>query len=158
MADFLKNLIHNPDDKNDEVPTGAKKYYGLIIIVVILAACLVGIAIGKNVDEKTDQVLSSFQAPLYDHELPQDSILLDQECKKNTDGSVFACLILQTKLSQSDLETFYKDVDPQPAYEGQTASLKVIQVTDDSLTSVQKSDEYQKGAGDCWFIYMYSGK
>jgi|GEM_PF-1266214 hypothetical protein len=158
MADFLKNLIHNPDDKNDEVPTGAKKYYGLIIIVVILAACLVGIAIGKNVDEKTDQVLSSFQAPLYDHELPQDSILLDQECKKNTDGSVFACLILQTKLSQSDLETFYKDIDPQPAYEGQTASLKVIQVTDDSLTSVQKSDEYQKGAGDCWFIYMYSGK
>lgn len=158
MADFLKNLIHNPDDKNDEVPTGAKKYYGLIIIVVILAACLVGIAIGKNVDEKTDQVLSSFQTPLYDHELPQDSILLDQECKKNTDGSVFACLILQTKLSQSDLETFYKDIDPQPAYEGQTASLKVIQVTDDSLTSVQKSDEYQKDAGDCWFIYMYSGK
>lgn len=158
MADFLKSLIHNPDDKNKDVPTGARKYYGLIIIVVILAACLAGIAIGNRVDKKTDQVLSAFQAPLYDHELPQDTNLLAKECQKNSDGSVFACLVLQTKLTQSDLETFYKDIDPQPAYQGQTASLKVIQVTGDSLTNVQKSEDYQKGAGDCWFIYMYSGK
>lgn len=133
-----------------------KKYYGIIVLVVIMIGCAIGALIGDRQDKKLDD----FAAPLFEHAVPADTRLVDSVADTNSQGghtSSIACLILQSPLSQEELEAFYSDFTPAPAREGDTATLKVYPLTDDQLESLKSSQYYQEEGGSYWYIYMYSG-
>ena len=134
-----------------------KEYYGLYVILFIVVCCLVGMLFPTK--DKT--VYSDFAKPLYEHDVPKDSVLLEKsEDSGEADGKAysFACLILQSPLSQEELAAFYGDVSYAPAREGDEVSLRVLPVEGDSIEVVKKSKYYKEGRGNLWYVYLYSSE
>ena len=136
-----------------------REYYGAYILVFIVLVVLIGIMMNPGGSKETKA--SDFARPLFEHPAPQDTTVLTKaEDGGKTDGKsyYFAALVLQSKLSKEELEACYGDISYAPAAEGQEVSLKVLPVEGDSIDVVKSSKEYKDGAGDLWYIYLYSSE
>lgn len=133
-----------------------REYYGAYILVFIVIAVLIGIMMNPG---KKDTKASEFAKPLFEHAAPKDTTVLAKSEDGGKEGGksyYFACLVLQSKLSKEELEAFYGDDSYAPAAQGQEVTLQVLPVEGDSIDVVKSSEAYQDGAGDLWYIYLYS--
>jgi len=134
---------------------GTKQKYGMIAIGIILIGCLIGVFIGQAQDKK----LNAFSAPLFDHALPEETRLVSSYADDSANDGVrqaFACLIVQSSLTQEELLAFYSDTDYSPAREGDTVTLQVLPVEGESLETLKNTKQYQEEGGPYWYIYLYS--
>lgn len=132
-----------------------KEYYGAYVMVLVVICCLIGMLISRGKSGS----YSTFAKPLFEHALPADTILLTQSedsGRQDSKAYRFACLVLQSTLSKEELETFYRDISYPPYKEGQEVTLNVYPVEGDSIEVVKSSKAYQEGAGELWYIYLYS--
>ena len=96
-----------------------------------------------------------FGKPLFDHALPENTVLVSQDAARDTDGVVTAALLLQTDLSSEELVAFYEDLDCPPAKEGQTVCLEAKPLTEEDLDVLKTAKLFVEGA-QYQFVYVTS--
>lgn len=154
----LKNKPENLKESLDKVPEGSRKYAGTIVLIVIIAACVVGILIGRSIDARNKETEETFAAPLFEHALPEGARLVQKTSSHSArDGSTYACLIIQTEASEKELKSFYSDLQLEPAEKGDGVVFYIREVDEDGLSQLRKADLYEEEGGDYWYIYAYSG-
>ncbi len=126
----------------------AKRFLPLILILVIMAAFL----IPKRLQER---VAEQFGEPLFSHALPEGAKLIQQDAAKDDEGGTTAALLLQTDLTEEALLEFYSDMTYAPAKEGQSVTLKVKPLDENSIQALKQAKLYEEGA-QYQFVYLYS--
>lgn len=126
----------------------AKRFLPLLIIIAVMAAFMVP----KRLQERA---ANQFGEPLFSHALPEGARLIQQDAAKDKEGGTTAALLLQTDLTEEELLDFYSDRTYAPAKEGQTVSLKVKILDENSIQALKQAKLYEEGA-QYWFVYLYS--
>lgn len=126
----------------------AKRLLPVLIIILAMAAFLIP-------QKLQERAANAFGAPLFEHVLPADSTLIQQDAAKDDEGGTTAALLLQTELTSQELENFYSDINYPPAEEGQTVTLRAKALDDSSLAALKQAKLYTDGAS-YQFVYLYS--
>ena len=92
----------------------------LLAPAIILLAFALVMLVPKYFEGKA---ADAFGAPLFEHALPADTEVIEQDAAKTNDGGMMAAMLLKTDLTSEELEAFYADVDAQPAEEGDVVTL-----------------------------------
>ena len=129
-----------------------KEYIKLLLPVLVLLLVMAAFLIPKKLQQRA---ANAFGAPLFEHALPADTTLIQQDAAKDDDGGTTAALLLQTNLTSQELEAFYGDTDYPPAEEGQTVTLQAKALDDSSLAALKQAKLYTDGAS-YQFVYLYS--
>ena len=126
----------------------AKRFLPLVLMIAIMAAFL----LPKRLQ---DRAANQFGEPLFSHTLPEGAKLIQKDAAKDDDGGTTAALLLQTDLSEGELLAFYSDSAYAPAAEGQTVTLKVKSLDENSIQALKQAKLYEEGA-QYRFVYLYS--
>ena len=125
-----------------------RKWIPLLVLLVFL----VTIFVPRWVEER---VCMAYGEPLFNHALPEGSVLVSKDAAKDDEGVITAALLLQTDLNSEELEAFYADLDCQPAEEGQTVYLEAKPLDEDDLAVLKQAKLYVEGES-YQFVYVYS--
>ena len=98
---------------------------------------------------------AKFGKPLFEHAIPEQSVLVSKDAARDTEGVVTAALLLQTDLSSEELEAFYADLDCPPAKDGQTVKLEAKPLSEADLDVLKQAKLYVEGAS-YQFVYVAS--
>lgn len=132
-----------------------QQLYGVIALTIIVVFIVIGAIYG----DKEKKLQSEFSAQLFQHAVPEEARLVTTSATNSKDNGVpfsNATVILQTEMSQEELEAFYEDLTVAPVKEGYSASLKVLPVSEESLETLKGTKYYQEEGGSYWYIYIYS--
>lgn len=138
-----------------EFKENRRYYYGLFSIIFIIICCLIGTLIGN----KQTTRLNAFTEQLTDMDAPASSRIANVITGTNKDSGhteAYACLILQSTLSEDELMAYYSKPDFQPAAKDNVVSLKVLPLSEADLSTLKTTDFYEEDGGDYWYIYLYS--
>ena len=124
----------------------------LLAPAVILLAFALVMLVPKYFEGKA---ADAFGAPLFEHALPANTEVIEQDAAKTDDGGMMAAMLLKTDLTSEELEAFYADVDAQPAEEGDVVTLSAKALDESSLEALQKAKLYEEDA-QYQFVYLYS--
>ncbi|MCF0136097.1 MAG: hypothetical protein HUJ69_06710 [Lachnospiraceae bacterium] len=141
-------------DLND-MRENRKYYYGLFSIIFIIICCLIGMWIGSNKNAKLD----AFTTQLTEQSVPDASRLVTAVSGTNKGDygtEAYACLILQSELSDEELMDFYGSSEYLPYKEGYTVSMQVYAVDEASLDTLKEAGHYEEEGGAYRYIYLYS--
>ena len=97
----------------------------------------------------------SFAKSLFEHPLPENTVLVSKDAIKDGDGIYTAALLLQTDLTGEELEASYGDLELKPAKEGHTVSMDVKALTEEDLDVLKTAKLYVDGE-HYWFVYVTS--
>lgn len=123
--------------------------FGFVFLSIVAAWALM---IPKALANKKAE---AFAAPLYQHALPGDAVVVQKSAVKDKQGGTTAALILSTELEQQALYDLYDDQEYPPAAEGQTVELQVKPLDKASIEALKQAGLYTEGK-TYWFIYLYS--
>ncbi len=126
----------------------AKRFLPLVLMIAIMAAFL----LPKRLQERA---ANQFGEPLFSHALPEGAKLIQQDAAKDDEGGTTAALLLQTDLTEEELLEFYSDRTYAPAEEGQTVTLRVKVLDENSIQALKQAKLYKEGA-QYLFVYLYS--
>ena len=96
-----------------------------------------------------------FGQPLFDHALPEDTVLVSKDAAKDSDGVITAALLLQTDWTSEELEAFYSDLEMEPVKEGQTIHVEAKALTESDLDVLKTAKLYVEGE-QYQFVYVTS--
>ncbi len=122
--------------------------------IAIVWAIMIPMMLMKKSAEK-------FAAPLFAHSIPAGGNVLQSQTKQGwLDGwsggiCTNAALLLESDLTQTELEKYYSDMEYPPARRGDTVKLTVRPLDDASLQALQQAGQLEEGS-QYWFIYLYS--
>lgn len=134
-----------------QLPKGKFPYIiGLICAAVVIFAMFV------LPSRTSGSAADSFAAPLFQHEMPEGSRLIQTSAAKNEDGSTGATIILQSEWAPEEIQAFYEDTTYAPAAENETVTLSVLPLGEDSIEVLKEAELYEEDGGSYWFVYLCS--
>jgi len=96
-----------------------------------------------------------FGKPLFDHELPENAVLVSKDAARDSNGVITAALLLQTDLTSEELESFFADVECEPVKEGQIVRVEAKALTEADLDVLKTAKLYAEGE-KYQFVYVTS--
>ena len=106
----------------------------LLFVAVVFGPRWVDSAISHN-----------FGQPLFDHALPEDTVLVSKDAARDSEGVITAALLLQTDRTSEELEAFYSDLDIEPVKEGQTIHVEAKALKESDLDVLKTAKLYGEG-------------
>lgn len=125
------------------------RWVPLLVLVVFLGT----IFVPQWINEKSAR---RYAQPLFDHPIPENAQVISTDAAKDDDGGITGAILLKTNWTSEALETFYSDLQMDPAKEGQTVVLHAKALTEEDLEVLQQAKLYEEGAS-YQFVYIYSG-
>ena len=116
----------------------------LVLTVVMLAP--------KYIEDKA---ADTFAAPLFDHDLPANTEIIQKDTAQMEGGGMMAAMLLKTELTSEELEAFYADVQAQPAQQGDQVTLAAKALNESSIEALKQAKLYEEGAS-YQFVYLTS--
>ena len=124
----------------------------LLAPAIILLAFALVMLVPKYFEGKA---ADAFGAPLFEHPLPANTEVIEQDAAKTDDGGMMAAMLLKTELTSEELEAFYADVQAQPAQQGDQVTLAAKALNESSIEALKQAKLYEEGAS-YQFVYLTS--